>query len=105
EMNQIGSIVLELEHPLLLEPYDISAHGGNFILIDRITRNTAAAGMVRELLETGPEHSARRSGPVSSGEREKRLGQKAALVAVPGDIELADAERELHELGFHVLAW
>jgi bifunctional enzyme CysN/CysC len=47
ELNEIGVCALELDRPIAFEPYTQSREGGGFILIDRITNDTVAAGMIR----------------------------------------------------------
>jgi bifunctional enzyme CysN/CysC len=46
ELNDIGVVELELDQPLAFEEYAKSRELGGFILIDRITNNTVAAGML-----------------------------------------------------------
>jgi bifunctional enzyme CysN/CysC len=46
ELNDIGIVELELDQPLVFEEYAKSRELGGFILIDRITNNTVAAGML-----------------------------------------------------------
>jgi bifunctional enzyme CysN/CysC len=46
ELNDIGAVELELDQPLVFEDYANSRELGGFILIDRITNNTVAAGML-----------------------------------------------------------
>jgi bifunctional enzyme CysN/CysC len=47
ELNEIGVVDLELDRPVVFEPYADSREGGGFILIDRITNDTVGAGMIR----------------------------------------------------------
>jgi bifunctional enzyme CysN/CysC len=44
ELNDIGVVELELDQPLVFEPYARSRELGGFILMDRINNNTVAAG-------------------------------------------------------------
>jgi bifunctional enzyme CysN/CysC len=44
ELNEIGVCELELDRPIAFEPYERSRDLGGFILIDRITHDTLAAG-------------------------------------------------------------
>ena len=44
ELNDIGVVELELDQPVVFEPYTRSRELGGFILIDRITNDTMAAG-------------------------------------------------------------
>jgi bifunctional enzyme CysN/CysC len=46
ELNDIGVVELELDQPVVFEDYAKSRELGGFILIDRITNNTVAAGML-----------------------------------------------------------
>ncbi len=47
ELNDIGTIVLRLSGPLLVDSYAQNRAMGSFILIDEATNNTVAAGMIR----------------------------------------------------------
>jgi bifunctional enzyme CysN/CysC len=44
ELNDIGVVELELDQPVVFEPYERSRELGGFILMDRMTNNTVAAG-------------------------------------------------------------
>jgi bifunctional enzyme CysN/CysC len=44
ELNEVGVCELELDRPIAFEPYERSRELGGFILIDRITHDTVAAG-------------------------------------------------------------
>ncbi|APV52465.1 adenylyl-sulfate kinase [Betaproteobacteria bacterium GR16-43] len=46
-MNEIGSCELELDRPMAFDPYGVNRDTGGFILIDRLTNDTVAAGMLR----------------------------------------------------------
>ena len=46
EMNEIGVAALELDRPIAFDPYRDNRDTGGFILIDRLTNNTIAAGML-----------------------------------------------------------
>jgi bifunctional enzyme CysN/CysC len=46
ELNDIGVVELGIDQPLVFEDYAKSRELGGFILIDRITNNTVAAGML-----------------------------------------------------------
>jgi sulfate adenylyltransferase subunit 1 len=45
-LNEIGVVRLELDRPISFDPYRHNRHTGSFILIDRFTNATVAAGMV-----------------------------------------------------------
>jgi sulfate adenylyltransferase subunit 1 len=46
ELNEIGVARLELDRPVPFDPYRLNRDTGSFILIDRFTNATVAAGMV-----------------------------------------------------------
>jgi bifunctional enzyme CysN/CysC len=47
EVNEIGNCNLSFSRPLVLEPYDTSSSLGGFILIDKMSNDTVAAGLIR----------------------------------------------------------
>ncbi|NJL07004.1 MAG: sulfate adenylyltransferase subunit CysN [Methylacidiphilales bacterium] len=49
-LNGIGRIYVETTSPIAVDPYDDNRATGSFILIDRTTHRTVAAGMIRESL-------------------------------------------------------
>ncbi len=48
KLNELGRITLRTQVPLLLDEYSRNAATGSFILIDRDSNSTVAAGMVRD---------------------------------------------------------
>jgi bifunctional enzyme CysN/CysC len=46
-VNEIGNCNLSFSRPLVLEPYETSSSLGGFILIDKISNDTVAAGLIR----------------------------------------------------------
>ncbi|MDI1326104.1 MAG: adenylyl-sulfate kinase [Brevundimonas sp.] len=46
-LNDIGRCTLALDAPVVFEPYAVNRDLGGFILIDRMTNETAGAGMIR----------------------------------------------------------
>jgi bifunctional enzyme CysN/CysC len=47
ELNEIGFCNLATDQRIAFDPYDFGRDGGSFILIDRFTNATVAAGMIR----------------------------------------------------------
>jgi sulfate adenylyltransferase subunit 1 len=47
-LNDIGSVRLVLSEPIAFDVYDDNREMGSFILIDKITNNTVAAGMITQ---------------------------------------------------------
>ncbi|HEY0325578.1 MAG TPA: sulfate adenylyltransferase subunit CysN [Allosphingosinicella sp.] len=57
-LNDIGRCELVLDRPVVVVPYAESRDFGGFILIDRASNGTVAAGMVQALPDTGREQAA-----------------------------------------------
>jgi bifunctional enzyme CysN/CysC len=46
-LNEIGTVNVSLSAPVAFDPYDINRRTGAFIIIDRVSNATLAAGMIR----------------------------------------------------------
>ena len=110
-LNEIGAVMLETSRPLFFDPYRRNHATGSFILVDPVSNETVAAGMItgREprrsagLLE-GIEFETSR---ITAADRERRAGHRAATVWLAGNREAAYLlEAELFRRGclVHVLA-
>jgi hypothetical protein len=103
--NDIGKVRLVCKRPLLCDPYRDNRHTGAFIVIDALTHDTVAAGMI--LGPAGPDGGRDSAGSlVTAKERHERLGQKGGVILLPATPE-AEArayrlERRLFEQGRHV---
>jgi len=88
DLNDIGHVTISAHRPLFLDPYQDCATTGAFILIDPVTNNTVAAGMVEgPARESGKaaEHSRVPASRVTEGERFERLGgQQGVTVWLTG---------------------
>jgi sulfate adenylyltransferase large subunit len=112
--NEIGAVMIEAKRPLYFDPYDESRVTGAFILIDPLTNETLAAGMIKSGLAgesaRAEEWLAARefsTGRVTPAERYVRAGHRPIAIWLEGSDELAFAlERKLFERGclVHVLA-
>jgi bifunctional enzyme CysN/CysC len=104
QMNDIGTVVLELQQPLFADPYDTNRATGSFVLIDRRSNMTAAAGMFLPLEE---DESA--AGNTPACQRELLLGHRGAVLGVSASshaVSLAFARQlELHLIRRGVLAY
>ncbi len=78
--NDIALCEIEAARTLAFDSYSECPGTGSFILIDRLTHNTVAAGMIEY-----DAASRGRSGPVSADERAARLRQKAGAISLVGD--------------------
>jgi bifunctional enzyme CysN/CysC len=50
KMNDIGLVEISTDTPVPLDPYTLSRDTGGFLLVERVSRDTVAAGMVRHAL-------------------------------------------------------
>ena len=106
ELNDIGVAEVTTDRPLVFEPYTDSRALGGFILVDKITNATVAAGMLHfalrrahnihwQALDIGPEAHARLK------------GQKPAILwftglSGAGKSTIANlVEKKLHAMGRH----
>ena len=98
EMNAIGLVEIETGKPLFFDAYERNRVTGSFILIDRDTNATVAAGMIVQAAAT-----ARRIapvGPVTAEERRSRYGHGPIVISVGRREKLAlKLERRLFEDG------
>ncbi|MBU6244479.1 MAG: adenylyl-sulfate kinase [Actinomycetales bacterium] len=106
DMNDVGRVEIATDRPLPMDPYSVCRDTGGFLLVDRVTADTVAAGLTR--------HAMRRSFNVVPHDYEvnhqarTRLMGHAAKVAwltgLPGSGKstIADAAvRRLHAMGVH----
>jgi bifunctional enzyme CysN/CysC len=90
ELNDIGRVTISCHRPLFHDPYRNNRGTGAFILIDSLTNNTVAAGMILEGEAPEAPPSQRRPvvehphSQVSADERSERLGQKGCTVWLTG---------------------
>ncbi len=103
-LNDVGRIEVATDRPIPMEPYAQGRDTGGFVLVDRLSADTVAAGMVRYAL--------RRSANVRSHEfvvdrsaREQLNGHRGRVIWLTGlsgsgKSTIADTvERELHAQG------
>jgi sulfate adenylyltransferase large subunit len=98
ELNDIGRVSLRTAVPLAFDPYARNRLTGSFILIDEVTNDTVAAGMLTGRA-TGADSAA---GTLTREERWERLGLRGGTVWLSGDAADAVAaalETRLVELG------
>ena len=98
EMNEIGMAEVETNKPLFFDAYERNRATGAFILIDRDTNATIAAGMIVQAA-VGSRRM-RPASPVTAEERRARFGHRPAVVRVGRREKLAHLlERRLFEDG------
>ncbi len=92
-LNEIGHCDVTLTASVPFDSYSVCKGSGAFIIIDRLTNVTVAAGMIIGAVENDELL------PVSQEERIARYGQKAFTACLTGDNNLQTA-RELERLLF-----
>jgi len=94
KLNEIGRVVLTTVKPLFFDPYNKNRQTGSFVLIDPVSNNTCAVGMIIDklqdkdltsrIIEKDREKIIRGEALISQKERETRLNQKGATIWITG---------------------
>jgi len=106
EMNEIGVANIWTARPILFEPYERSRALGGFILIDRISNATVAAGLIHFGLRRA-ENLHEQASSVTPARRAALLGQRPKLLwftglSGAGKSTIANlVEQKLHARGRH----
>ncbi|MGY8872690.1 MAG: elongation factor 1-alpha C-terminal domain-related protein, partial [Pseudomonadales bacterium] len=88
ELNEIGQCEITLERPILADNYTAFRGTGSFIVVDRLSNATVAAGMIIDA-ETESKQTLSNSPQVSALQKARRFGQQPAIVKVEGSAESA----------------
>ena len=106
ELNEIGSINISVEQPVPFDPYTENKDTGGFILIDRMTNATVAAGMLQFALRRA-DNIHWQAVDVDKSVRAALKGQKACALwftglSGSGKSTIANlVEKQLYALGRH----
>jgi adenylyl-sulfate kinase len=94
ELNEIGRVVITTTKPLFFDPYKKNRQTGSFILIDPVTHNTCAVGMIIDRLssnslpsritDTDKENIALGKSLITTAERKQRLNQRGETIWITG---------------------
>ena len=94
KLNEIGRVNITTTKPLFFDPYKKNRQTGSFILIDPVTHNTCAVGMIIDQLSgknlparittVDKENIALGKSLVSIGDRQKKLNQKGETIWITG---------------------
>jgi sulfate adenylyltransferase large subunit len=110
-LNEIGAVVIDTHSPLFTDPYRRNRATGSFVLIDPISNETVAAGMVTardpRFGDGTPGQDVSDLERIAIDERESRIGHPSALIWLNGGANAAYAiERKLFDSGYltHVIA-
>ncbi|GGM98469.1 sulfate adenylyltransferase subunit CysN [Streptomyces fuscichromogenes] len=106
ELNEIGVCNIRLDRPVPFDPYTDNRHMGGFIVIDRITRSTVAAGLLDFALRRA--HNVHwQAVEIDKRARAHRKNQRPAAVwftglSGAGKSTIANlVEKRLHDEGHH----
>jgi bifunctional enzyme CysN/CysC len=106
KMNDIGHVEIATDTPVPLDPYALCRDTGGFLLVERVSRDTVAAGLVRHALRRA-HNVVPHAFTVDQEARARLKGQRPRVVwltGLPGagKSTIADAfERKLLGLGLH----
>lgn len=120
ELNEIGRTIITTVKPIFFDPYTKNKGTGSFVLIDPVSHNTCAVGMIIDKLNSDDLDTKisldeyrnqidKGECLISTEERQKRFGQKGASLWITGlhgsgKNELAYLiEKELFDLGANVI--
>ena len=106
ELNEIGEANVSLDRPIAFDPYEENKETGGFILIDRITNATVAAGLIRFALRRS-QNIHWQAVDVNKDARASAKGQKSCVLwftglSGSGKSTIANlVEKQLFALGRH----
>jgi len=118
-LNEMGRVVITTVKPLHFDPYETNHHTGSFVLIDPVTNNTVAVGMIIDRMDPADlpsritqmdeEQIERGQGLIGTETYEKRYNQKGATIWITGllgsgkNVLAFTLEKQLFELGATVV--
>ena len=106
EMNDIGRVEVATDRPIPMDPYATCRDTGGFLLVDRVTADTVAAGLTRHAMRRA-FNVVPHAYDVNHEARVRLMGHAARVVwltGLPGSGKstIADAAvRRLHAMGVH----
>ncbi len=105
-LNEIGLCELTSNQPIVFDPYDAIREGGAFILVDRYSNQTVAAGMISHSLSRATNVH-KHAMDVTQDDRSRAYGHKPAILwftglSGSGKSTIANlVERRLAQMGVH----
>jgi bifunctional enzyme CysN/CysC len=83
-LNDVGTVQLSLNRPLILDSYANDKTAGSFVIIDRVSNVTVAAGMIRAHGEDYQDDGRAVARALVPAERAARFNQKPAVLWMTG---------------------
>ncbi len=100
-LNEIGVVRLELDRPISFDTYQQNRDTGSFILIDRFSNATVAAGMVITAAPMEPQKAVLTDLPVAGNDLHRRISLSEASVSGMG-VSVVDLTGEFGPIEFDV---
>ena len=106
EMNDIGRVEVATDRPMPMDPYHTCRDTGGFLLVDRVTADTVAAGLTRHAMRRA-FNVVPHAYEVDHQARTRLMGHAARVIwltGLPGSGKstIADAAvRRMHAMGVH----
>jgi bifunctional enzyme CysN/CysC len=98
-LNDVGRVTLRCLRPLSVDTYAAVRGTGSFIVIDALSNNTVAAGMIAQVTAES-DASVRGGSRVSAEARKKRLGHAGAIVWIEAELgPIYELEERLFSAG------
>jgi bifunctional enzyme CysN/CysC len=105
-MNEVGKVEIATDSPIVLSPYKEDRNSGSFILVDRVTLNTVAAGMVNYVLRRSKNISEHKY-EIDSLARSTQKDQRSKIIWLTGlsgsgkSTIANELEKRLFAVGMH----
>ncbi|SFG65121.1 sulfate adenylyltransferase subunit CysN [Neptunomonas qingdaonensis] len=96
QLNEIGRCEITLERPILADNYKAFRGTGSFIVVDRLSNATVAAGMIIDANTDATTYELFNTAQVSAEQKARRFSQQPAVIALSG--EAAATETLIHSL-------
>jgi bifunctional enzyme CysN/CysC/sulfate adenylyltransferase subunit 1 len=93
DLNDIARVTIRAHQPLYVDSYRENRATGAFVIIDALSNDTVAAGMILGAAELSAK------GRVTAAERAARLGQVGEIVEVADEASAYETERALFDAG------
>ncbi len=82
-MNEIGRVVITIDRIIPFVPFDLSHYLGGFLLVDKVSNETAGAGMIRFALRRA-QNIHWQGTDVTAADRARQLGQAPKVIWLTG---------------------
>ncbi|WP_372741540.1 sulfate adenylyltransferase subunit CysN [Neptunomonas sp.] len=107
QLNEIGRCEITLERPILADNYKAFRGTGSFIVVDRLSNATVAAGMIIDGNTDATTYELFNTAQVTAEQKARRFSQQPAVIALSGEAAATETliyslEQALHKAGHGV---